>query len=128
MKLVAAALLVMGMLCNSALAMADGPVPFRTLMQSAGAQPTVPQATDGKDKSTNPTQPARPSHMTRGGKIMTGVGVVMVASGGLVIAGTAALHDFASTTRKAALYGGGGACATGGAVLIVLGIHRRSTQ
>ena len=72
MKLVAVILLSLGMLCSSTLAMAEGPVPFRALMQPAGAQPPN---TDAKDQSSAvSTQPVhRP--LTKEGKIMTGTGI-----------------------------------------------------
>ncbi len=105
MKLVAVALLVLGMLGNSTLAMAEGPVPFRALMQTAGAQPSVPPITDTKDKST--TLSAQPAHtrMTSGGKIMTGTGIGMLVIGGVVLIGTAAYSGWGdSSSNKAKLY------------------------
>jgi hypothetical protein len=59
---------------------------------------------------------------------MIGVGIGMVVIGGGVICMTGILHDWATTSRKAALYSGGGAVAAGGITLIILGNHRRSAK
>jgi len=130
MKLVAVALLVFGMLSNSMLAMAEGPVPFRALMQTASAQPTTTPITASQDQSTAvSTQPAhRP--MTSGGKIMTGVGIGLCVIGGGVIVASAALNNVwgFSPSDKAKAYGAGGGAVAGGAILIVLGHHRRSAK
>jgi hypothetical protein len=130
MKLVTVALLVVGMLSNSMLVMAEGPVPFRALMQTAGAQPTTTPITAPQDQSTAvPTQPAnRP--MTRGGKIMTGVGIAICVIGGSVLVGTAALNNAwgFSSSDKAKFYGAGSGAVAGGAILVVLGNHRRSAK
>jgi hypothetical protein len=130
MKLVAVAVLVLGMLCNSALAMAEGPVPFSALMQPAGAQPDMAPITDAKDQSTAvSTQPAhRP--MTSGGKIMTGVGIALCVIGGSVLVGAAALNNVwgFSSSDKAKVYGAGSGAVAGGAILIVIGNHRRSAK
>ena len=123
MKLVAVSLLVLGMLCNSMLAMAEGPVPFHALMQSAGSPPSVPPINGARDKALS-TQPARPPHMTRGGKVMTGIG--MFAIGGVVVIGTALLDWGPHTAKVDAGYATGGGLTAGGITLFVLGYHRRS--
>jgi hypothetical protein len=127
MKLVAAALLVFGMLSNSMLAMAEGPVPFRALMQTASAQPTRTPITASQDQSSAvSTQPAhRP--MTSSGKIMTGAGIAIFVIGGGVLVGAAVLN-LASPSHKAEAYGAGSGAVAGGAILIVLGNHRRSAK
>jgi len=82
MKLVAVALSILGMLLSSTSAMAEGPVPFSALMQTAGAQPDVPPMTDAAGKATPLSTPqAAPPHMTSGGKVMVGAGIGMVAIG-----------------------------------------------
>src|SRR3974390_38430 len=126
MKLVAVALLVAAMLCNSTLAMAEGPVPFTALMQNAGAQSSGPPIPDAKNQAEIATQLARTGHMTTGGKIMVGVGVGMLAIGGVLFVGTRAWNGPASPTDKHELYGAGGATIGVGALLIFLGTHRRS--
>jgi hypothetical protein len=127
MKLVAVAVLVVGMLSHSMLAMAEGPVPFRALMQTASAQPATTPIAASQDQSTAvSTQPAhRP--MTSGGKIMTGTGIALCVIGGGVLVGAVALNSAwgFSPSRKAAAYGGGSGALAGGAILIVLGVHHR---
>jgi hypothetical protein len=128
MKIVAMALIVTATLCNSTLAMAEGPVPFRALMQTANGQPSVTPIPDAKGQSAVSTQPARTPHMTTAGKVMTGAGIGMFAIGVVAIAGTAALRGWATPSDKAKLFGAGGGAVASGVVLIVLGDHRRSTK
>lgn len=183
MKLVAVALLILGTLCNAVLAAAEDPVPFKALMQTAGAQPSLPPMTDARDQSTAvSTQPAHRQHMTTGtstmlamaegpvpfralmetagaqpglppmtdardqsaalstqpahrpmtsgGKIMTGVGIAICVIGGSVLVGTAAARNAwgFSSSDEAKLLGAGSGAVAGGAILIVLGYHRRSPQ
>ncbi len=126
MKLVAVALLTLRMLCNAALATAEGPVPFKALMETAGAQPSLPPITDAKDQSTS-TSPVHGQHMTKGGEIMTGIGIGMLAIGGIVVFRTAALGNcFGCSSHRAELYGAGGGAMAGGATLFILGYNRRS--
>ena len=68
--------------------------------------------------------------MTSGGKIMTGVGIALCAIGGSVLIGAAALNGVwgFSSSDKAKVYGAGGGAVAGGAILIVLGNHRRSAK
>ena len=125
MKLVAVTLLILGMVCNAVLAAAKGPVPFKELMQTAGAQASVAPITDAKDQPTS-TQPAHRPPMTSGGKVMTGIGIGMFAIGGVVVIGTA-LFDWGPHTAKVdAGYATGGGLMAGGITLFVLGYHRRS--
>jgi hypothetical protein len=129
MKLVAVALLVSGMLCTSMLAMAEGPVPFRAYMQAAGAQSAVPPAPNANNQFTAVSNPPGHTHMTHGGKIMTGTGIGMLVAGGAVIAGTALLNSGDPTTSKeAGLYGAGAGLCGGGVTLIIFGHHRRSAE
>lgn len=126
MKLVAGAFLLAGMLCTSTLTMAEGPVPFRSYMQAAGAQAAVPPSPDAKNQFTAASNPPAHTHMTTGGKAMTIGGYSMLAAGGLVIAGTAVA--WASESKKAGLYAGGAGLCAGGVTLIIFGHHRRSAE
>jgi hypothetical protein len=130
MKLITVALLVVGMLSQSMFAMAEGPVPFKALMQTAGAQPTTTQITASQDQST--AVPTRPAHgpMTRGGKMMTGFGTALFVIGGSVLVGAAVLNGAwgFSPSDKAKAYGAGSGAVAGGAILIVLGNRRRSAK
>jgi hypothetical protein len=126
MKRVAVALLTFGMLCNAALATAEGPVPFKALMETAGGQPGLPSMTDARDQSTS-TSRVHGQHMTKGGKIMAGVGIGILAIGGSVVFTTAALGNcFGCSSHRAELYGAGGGAMAGGATLFILGFNRRS--
>lgn len=127
MKLVAAVALLVAMFCSSTLAMAEGPVPFRALMRNDGAQPGIPPLTDISDQPTAASnQAVHKTHITRAGKVMTGVGIGLVAFGGLVMAVTP--DAFATQTDKNELYGASGATMGVGVVLIVFGVKRRSAQ
>lgn len=129
MKLVAVALIVAGLLCNSSLAMAEGPVPFHALMQPAGTDAGIPPLDDSKDQSTaGSTQPAHKLPMTSGGKTMTGIGAGLMVIGVVVVIGTALLHDFGPSGKVAAGYAAGGGAIVGGATLIIFGGHRRQAK
>ena len=129
MKLVAVVALLVAMFCSSTLAMAEGPVPFRALMRNDGAQPGEPPLTDINDQpaaTSNQAVHKTQTHITRSGKIMTGVGIGLVAFGGLVMAVTP--NAFATQTDKNELYGASGATMGVGVVLIVFGVKRHSAQ
>jgi hypothetical protein len=66
--------------------------------------------------------------MTTGGKIMTGVGIGLIVIGATGLVGTAAWRGPATPSDKAKLYGVGAGVVAGGAILIVLGDHRRAAQ
>lgn len=125
---VALAVLIAGMLCNSALSMAEDPVPFKTLMQTAGAQPALPPNSDAKDKSVTASTPPAHRSMTRGGKIMSGVGIGMIVVGATGIVGTAAWRGPATPSDKDKLYAASGGTAGLGVVLIILGHHRQTIR
>ena len=127
MKLVAVAFLVLGMLCNSTLAMAEGPVPFRALMKTAGAEPAMPSRPDAKDSSIQST----PSKHANGGKAERVIGGVLLGTGVAVITTTlvvvsAAHGDAGHPGRLWAGIGGGAGMIGAGVTLIVFGNHRRS--
>jgi len=129
MKLSVVTVLILGMICNCALAAGEGPIiPFGDLSKIA-AMPLVPgnQATSGAVSTAS----SRQSHpMTRGGKIMTGVGVGFVGIGVVLIGMGAATdpHGFMGGTGRAIGFGGGAAFAGVGAGLILVGVHQRSTR
>ena len=56
MKPVAAALLVLGMVCNAMMAMAEGPILISPLAQTAVAQPSVPPSADANNHRRPATQ------------------------------------------------------------------------
>jgi len=124
MKLAAVCILLAGLLCNSMMAIAEGPVPFRALMQAAG--------TPGVDTQNNSlvsgTKPAAHHPMTTGGKVITGVGIGLAALGGVFLAcGAASSHNDFIDMRGPCLATGAG-FAGAGITLIVLGVHWRTTK
>jgi hypothetical protein len=126
MKLVAVALLILGIPCNAMLAMAEGPVPFRALMQTAGAEPAMSSKPDAKDSSTT-------SKHANGGKAERVTGGVLLGTGVAVITTTvvlvSAVHGSAGHPGRVWAGIGGGAGMTGaGVTLIVLGSHRRPSN
>ncbi|MDR3727593.1 MAG: hypothetical protein P4K86_11180 [Terracidiphilus sp.] len=128
MKVFAVLFLILGMLCSSTLAVAENPIPFSALGKNGGIHPVAIPLPDDKDKAA-PTQTPQPSHMTTGGKVMTGVGIGLIAVGTLVfVAGAAAINDSWFGNAAAPLMGGGAAIGVGGTVLIIFGSHRRTTK
>ncbi len=126
MKLVAVALLILGIPCNAMLAMAEGPVPFRALMQTAGAEAAMPDAQDSSIQSTK-------SKHANGGKGERVIGGVLLGTGVAVITTTVVLvsagHGDAGHPGRVWAGIGGGAGMTGaGVTLIVLGSHRRPSN
>jgi hypothetical protein len=130
MKLVAVIVLLAGLLCNSMMATAEGPIPFSELAKTGGMQPSAIPAPDaGSVSSPTATQPAH-THMTRGGKIMTGVGIGLLGFGA-VLFGTGASTPkdswFGPQVREIGM-ASGAAFAGVGTTLIVFGTHRRSAK
>lgn len=133
MKVVAVAVLVVGLLCNSILAMAEGPVPFNALMQPAGAQPGIPPLDDSGQAGAGSTQPVHRPPMTTGGKIMSGTGLFLFVGGAVLVVGTAVLSKAGgigspTSSDQAKLYGAGGGLLAGGLTLIIVGNHRREPK
>lgn len=116
-------LTVAGMLLSSMGAIAEDPIPFKAMMQTAGAQPAVPPAPDAQSQQKNSGK------ITAGGRAEMAGGIVMTVVGGGVIALTAALSVGGlkpPAGKAAALYAGGAATTGVGITLIVLGMNRRS--
>ena len=116
-------------LSNSMLAAAQGPVPFKAMMQSGGSQQVAPPMPNG-DSSQSPAAPtkAKPAgRLTAKGKGMIIGGFVLVAAGAVVIGGEAALGNWAGTGgKKAAGYICGAAALGGGVTLVIFGDRSRS--
>lgn len=130
MKVIAVALLVVGLLLNAMSASAEDPVPFRALMQNPGSQAGMASSSNAPGQSqAAPTQPAHGT-ITRSGKIMRGTGIALCAIGGTALIGTATLgeNSWASSTDKDKLYGVGAGILGAGVVLIFVGIHHRSAK
>ncbi len=129
MKNKAVFLACFAILSNSMLAAAQGPVPFKAMMQSGGTQQVAAPMPNG-DSSQSPAvaTKAKPAgRLTPKGKAMIIGGFVLVAAGAVVIAGDAALGSWGGTGGKtAAGYIGGAAALGGGVTLVIFGDRGRS--
>lgn len=126
MKRAIVSILVAGMLSNSGLVLAEGPVPLKEMMRPAGTELKMEVGNAGQDESKAATNQKARTHMTEGGKVMTGVGVGLCAIGGFVVIANASLSYWGSSSDRAKIYGAGAGTLGAGAVLIVLGYHRRA--
>ena len=81
MKLLAISILILGLLSSSALAVAESPVPFSSYEQAAGTSSSAPAMRDARNDPATAPQTTHSSQMTSGGKVITGVGIVLVGSG-----------------------------------------------
>lgn len=129
MKIVAVAFLILGMLCSSISAPAQGPVPFKKLMQNAGVQPAIPPKPHAKDASNQSTE----SKHAKSGKAERVTGAVLFGAGVATIATTLAVvgvvHGSAGHPGRVwAGVGGGAGMAGVGVTLIVLGNHKRPSN
>jgi hypothetical protein len=131
-KLAGVVLLIAGMLSNSALASAEGPIPFSSLEQAASAQPNAPlsgQATG--NSSPVSTQPIHRKPMAPGGKIFTGLGIGLVGLGGALIISAAKRHPanpYQTVSGRGADFAVGAASAGIGTLFIIAGVHWRSSK
>lgn len=119
-------------LSNSMLAAAQGPVPFKAMMQSGGTQQVAPPMPNG-DSSQSPaaSTKAKPAgRLTAKGKGMIVGGFVLVAAGALVIGVDAALGSAWGTKatggKTTAGYIGGAAALGGGVTLVIFGDRSRT--
>lgn len=128
MKLVVAVALV-AILCSCTLAKGEGPVPFKALMQQAGAQPAIPPEPDAKDSSIQSAQSKQAHHGKAervAGGVLLGTGVAVITAT-LVVVG--AVHGSAGHDGRVWAGVGGGAGMTGaGVTLIVLGNRKRRSN
>ena len=123
MRIFAATVLILVMMFHSVETLAAPPIPFRELSRSAAPLPSA-QSTPA---ASVPTQPVRSRPMTRGGKIMVGVGIGFLGIGaGLIgIGASTDPHDFLGSTARGVGFGAGTAFAGVGGALIYVGAHRR---
>ena len=130
MKLSAYFLLIFVVLFSSMRAAAEDKIPFGDLAMNGGIHPVaIPLPDEKAQAQSSATRTARPSHMTTGGKVMTGVGIGFIALGVVVFAaGAAAINDSWFHDAAAPAMGVGAALGGGGTALIVVGNHRRTTK
>jgi len=131
MKIILVVMLVTGLLFTSAQAVAEEPASMRSLMQDAGAPVKIAPASEAADGSlaVGPGQ-AHPHAMTRGGKIMTGIGIGLMGVGVSVIAQGAVIKssDIVGSMLKTYCLGSGLALTATGGALTIIGVHRRVKQ
>lgn len=119
-RFVVVPLMSAAVLLSSVGAVAEGPIPFKAMMQSAGAQSAVPP----KSQSG---QQVQPGPITSAGKAEIAGGFLLVGVGIITITATAVLNTSGYTAAGAktpALYGVGAGAAAVGVTLIALGFHR----
>ena len=125
-KFLAIPLMVVGVFLTSALAVAEDPISFKAMMQSASAPPAVPPKTDANSAAG---QAPNAGKITTAGKAEIVGGVVLLGTGVLTVAFTAVLTGTKFSGPKApALYAGGAAAAGVGVTLIVFGSHRHARK
>ena len=131
MRIILVVMLVTALLFTSAPAMAENAAPLRSLVQDAGASAKIIPASEAAyDSSAAPARQVHSRPMTRGGKIMTGIGIGLMGAGVAVIAQGATIKssDIVGSVVKSYCLGSGlGLTAAGGALTIV-GVHRRKKQ
>jgi len=130
MQRLSACLLVMAMLFTSLPCIAQEPVPFNALARAAAVQPSLSDLSAMPDGQSNPSaQPARHSHWTKGGKIMTYIGVPVMVAGGAMLAYGMKNGDNSScigTCMSVEWKWTGAAWLAVGGVLTAIGTTRRS--
>ena len=127
-KLFAVPLMIAGMFLNSACAVAEDPIPFNAMMQSASAQAAVPPMAAANSAST---QPLNAGHVTNGGKAEIIGGFVLFGAGILTITATSFLNSSGPAPqggKSLGLYAGGAGIAAAGITLVAFGFHKRSTK
>ena len=131
MKLFTAAVMGLGLLCHSSLAIAAGPIPFSELVSSAGIHPAaipVPQAGSGQTEAS--AQPAQTTPLSSGQKALIGTGIALAGVGVALIAFGASVnsHDIGGSSIREAGFGAGAGAAGIGVVLIAFGAHHHKTK
>ena len=123
-KFLAMPLMVVGVFLTSVSAVAEDPIPFKVMMQSASAPAAVPPRPDANNAAG---QAANAGKITPAGKAEIIGGFVLLGTGITTVAVTAVLTGMKFSGPKApALYAGGAAAAGVGVTLIVLGSHRHA--
>ncbi|MFZ1083339.1 MAG: hypothetical protein WAN35_00085 [Terracidiphilus sp.] len=121
-----ASALVLAVLFTSLPCLAENTIPFKALEHSAGL---LPNMANGQSSSS---QPATRSHWTKGGKIMTYIGVPVMAAGGAMLAYGLKDGDSTSCSNNTCVsvswkYTGAAWIGLGG-VLTAIGLTRHSKE
>jgi hypothetical protein len=134
MQRIWAILLMMALTIATLPCAAQDPIPFKSLAHMTGVQPSLADAhalTDGQAAPSG--QAAKHRHWTKGGKIMTFIGVPVMAAGGAMMA-------YGMSNNNSTNCSAGSTCVsvdwkwTGvawiaiGGTLSAIGVTRRSTE
>jgi hypothetical protein len=131
MKLLTIAILILGLLSSSTLAVAESLVPFSAYEQMAGTPSSAPPLPDaGNDPAATTAQSAHSGQMTTGGKVITGVGIALVGIGAVLIGFGASVNSnqLAGSKIKPVGLGAGAGFAGVGVVMIVVGLHKHKAK
>jgi len=124
--------LVTALLFASLSCSAQGPVPLNSYTQMAALHPSLADARAMQAaQSSSPAQPVRHRHWTKGGKIMTIIGVPVMAAGGALTGATMSRHcnhNDISCFSDAFVLTGDIVLTASGVALTVVGVTRRSTE
>jgi hypothetical protein len=122
-KFVAVPLMSAGMFLSSLSAVAENPIPFKAMMQSAGAQAPVPPKPTGQQVNQGP--------ITSTGKAEIGAGFLLVGAGIVTITATALLNSSnfnPAGPKTPLLYGVGAGATAAGVTLVALGFHKHKAR
>ena len=125
-KFLAMPLMVVGVFLTTVLAVAEDPISFKAMIQSASAPAAVPPRPDANNVAG---QAANTGKIPAAGKAEIVGGFVLLATGIATVAFTAVLTGNKFAGPKApALYAGGAAAAGVGVTLIVFGSSRHARK
>ena len=132
MKSIGVILLTMALLISTLSCAAQDPIPFNELAHSSSAPPSSEDMRAGHDgQTTSSTHTFKRRHWTKGGKIMTFIGIPVMAAGGAAMGSTLHRHsnpqDISCLGDAFVLTGDIFLTASGIAVTAV-GTTRRSTE
>ena len=134
MQRLSAIFLVVAILFTSLPCIAQEPIPFNSLARMKVVQPSLSDLSAMPDGQSNPSaQPAKHRHWTKGGKIMTFIGVPVMAAGGSMLAygmknGNSASCSSNNTCVSVDWKWTGAAWVAIGGVLTAIGATRRSSE
>lgn len=123
-KFVAVPLMSAGIFLSSLSAVAENPIPFKAMMQTAGAQAAVPP----KPQSG---QQVQPGSISNAGKAEIGAGFLLVGAGIVTITATALLNSSnfnPAGPKTPLLYGVGAGATAAGVTLVALGFHKHKAR
>jgi hypothetical protein len=136
MKRLVAIFLAVAFFASTLPCVAAEPIPFKALSESSSALPTFAAMSASSDDQSFAAHSGK-RHLSKAGKILTWIGVGMLASGGAEMAygfihkdDSCVSYDYNTTcvsTGDLYKYGGAADAATG-AVLLLVGLTRHTTD